>query len=193
MRKNKLDRDEGRDISEKVALGMLKGTGKLTGESLYDSRLFNQSAGMEGGFGADDEYNAYSKPLFERGDAGTIYRPKKSDSDIYGNADEQMAKLQDTSRFRPDKGFKGAEGASSGPRDAPVQFERARDRESSRDRDRNRDRQGRDDSRQRDRSRGRERGDSRDRRHERNRDSVRRTDDYDSRRNKKSRYDSDSN
>ena len=45
MRKNKVDRDEGRDVSEKIALGMLKGTAKLTGESMYDSRLFNQSSG----------------------------------------------------------------------------------------------------------------------------------------------------
>ena len=46
MRKNKVDRDEGRDVSEKIALGMLKGTAKLTGESMYDSRLFNQSSGI---------------------------------------------------------------------------------------------------------------------------------------------------
>lgn len=37
----------------------------------------------------------------------------------------QMAKLSDTSRFKPDKGFKGAEGgAHTGGRDAPVQFEK---------------------------------------------------------------------
>lgn len=110
---------------------MLKGTGKLTGESLYDSRLFNQSSGMDAGFGAEDEYNTYSKPLFHRGDATSsgIYRPKKSDDDIYGDADAQLAKLQDTSRFKPDKGFRGAEsGSGAGPRDAPVQFEKASDR-----------------------------------------------------------------
>ena len=128
MRQNKFDRDQGRDISEKIALGMHKGTGKLTGESMFDSRLFNQSAGITGGFGADDEYNTFTKPLFDRGEASSIYRPKKSDSDIYGDADEQMAKLSDTSRFKADKGFKGAEGGSgAGPRDAPVQFERAKD------------------------------------------------------------------
>jgi hypothetical protein len=38
MRKNKIDRDEGRDISEKIALGMHRGSGKLTGEAMYDSR-----------------------------------------------------------------------------------------------------------------------------------------------------------
>ena len=44
MRKQKVDRDEGRDVSERIALGMLKGSGAgaATGEALYDSRLFNQ-------------------------------------------------------------------------------------------------------------------------------------------------------
>lgn len=126
MRKNKIDRDEGRDISEKIALGMLKGTGKLKGDSMYDSRLFNQTAGMDAGFGADDDYNTYSKPLFDRGDAASsVYRPK-ADSDNYGNADAEFKKLSDTSRFKPDKGFMGADGSSgAGPRSAPVQFEKA--------------------------------------------------------------------
>ena len=102
MRKNKVDRDEGRDISEKIALGMLKGTAKLSGESMFDSRLFNQSAGMDAGFGAEDEYNTYSKPLFDRGESAagsSIYRPRKGDGDVYGDADAQLAKLSDTSRY----------------------------------------------------------------------------------------------
>lgn len=128
MRKNKFDRDQGRDISEKIALDMHKGTGKLTGEAMFDSRLFNQSAGLSSGFGADDEYSTFTKPLFDRGEATSIYRPKKGDADVYGDADAQLAKLTDTSRFKADKGFKGADGGSgAGPRDAPVQFERARD------------------------------------------------------------------
>jgi hypothetical protein len=37
-----------------------------------------------------------------------------------------MSKLSDTSKFKPDKGFKGAEGGGhAGGRDAPVQFEKA--------------------------------------------------------------------
>jgi SNW domain-containing protein 1 len=36
-----------------------------------------------------------------------------------------MAKLNDTSRFKPDKGFKGAEGGVKGEgRSEPVQFEK---------------------------------------------------------------------
>lgn len=128
MRKNKVDRDEGRDVSERIALGMLKGTATAGGEAMYDSRLFNQSAGMDSGFAAEDEYSTYSKPLFDRAEASTVYRPKKDDSDMYGDVDTQMSKLLDTSRFKPDKGFKGADSGGEGaPRDAPVQFERARE------------------------------------------------------------------
>mmetsp|Transcript_24334 Transcript_24334/g.35675 ORF Transcript_24334/g.35675 Transcript_24334/m.35675 type:complete len:603 (+) Transcript_24334:63-1871(+) len=128
MRKNKIDRDMNRDVSEKIALGMHKGSGQLTGEAMYDARLFNQSAGMDSGFGQDDEYNTYSKPLFDRKEAESIYRPKRDDADVYGDVDTQMAKLSDTSRFKPDKGFKGAEGSGQGGgRTAPVQFEKVQD------------------------------------------------------------------
>ena len=91
---------------------MLKGSGTAaTGEALYDSRLFNQSAGLDSGFAADDEYNTYSKPLFDRAEAASIYRPKRDDGDVYGDVDAQMAKLSDVAgRFKPDKGFTGAEG-----------------------------------------------------------------------------------
>jgi hypothetical protein len=57
--------------------------------------------GMDAGFGAEDEYNTYSKPLFERGESAagsSIYRPRKGDGDVYGDADAQLAKLSDTSR-----------------------------------------------------------------------------------------------
>lgn len=105
---------------------------KLTGDGLYDSRLFNQTAGMDSGFGGDDEYTAYSKPLFDRDAASSIYRPKRDDSDIYGDGDTQLKKITDTSRFKADKGFAGAEGSrggGDGGRSAPVQFEKARQRE----------------------------------------------------------------
>jgi SNW domain-containing protein 1 len=121
-----MERDEGRDISEKIALGMHKGgAGQLSGEALFDSRLFNQSSGMDSGFAADDEYGIYSKPLFDQRDATSIYRPKRDDIDVYGDADTQLKKLKDTARFQPDKGFQGTEGAPKGMnRSAPVQFER---------------------------------------------------------------------
>lgn len=73
-------RDAERDISEKIALGRAQPT--YSQEAMYDQRLFNQSKvpiicktsshsaersapqGLDSGFGADDDYNVYSKPLF---------------------------------------------------------------------------------------------------------------------------------
>jgi SNW domain-containing protein 1 len=167
------DRNENRDVSEKIALGLLKGTGKLSGEALYDSRLFNQSSGMDAGFGAEDEYTAYSKPLFERGEgASSIYRPRQGEADMYGDAEAEIAKLTSTSRFKPDKGFRGAEGGAAGgqsvSRDAPVQFEKTKEVDPY------------------DRNRGKDKGRDRSRSNSRNRD------DRDSRVTKKARhYDSE--
>ena len=126
------DRNEGRDISEKIALGMHTGggSGGQGNEALYDSRLFNQSGGISSGFGAEDDYNTYSKPLFDRAEASSLYRPNKSEGDTYGTADQQMDQLKNTSKFKADKGFKGTEG-SAGPRSAPVQFETAHDQIST--------------------------------------------------------------
>lgn len=118
-----------RDVSEQIALGVHQGGGALAGE--VDARLYNQSAGMDSGFGADDEYNTYSKPLFDRtgGVSGSsIYRPTRGETEF--NADEQFADLKKgaTTKFQADKGFAGAEGGKdirSGPRTAPVQFEKS--------------------------------------------------------------------
>ncbi|RIB30365.1 hypothetical protein C2G38_2136396 [Gigaspora rosea] len=48
-----LAREQNRDISEKIALGLAKPT--LSKDSLYDSRLFNQSEGLSSGFKDDEE------------------------------------------------------------------------------------------------------------------------------------------
>lgn len=48
------NREQGRDISEKIALGLAKPS--MSKESMFDSRLFNQSEGISSGFrGGDDE------------------------------------------------------------------------------------------------------------------------------------------
>lgn len=52
--------------------------------------MFNQSAGMDSGFGADDGYGVYSKPMFNRGEAQSLYRPKGDDGDAWGDADQQV-------------------------------------------------------------------------------------------------------
>lgn len=127
LKKRKLEAD--RDVSEKIALGVHTGQGGGAGE--VDSRLYNQSAGMDSGFGADDEYNTYSKPLFDRQgvSSASIYRPTRGETEH--NADESYNKLMEgaTSKFQPTKGFAGAEGGAdvqAGPRSAPVQFEKSK-------------------------------------------------------------------
>lgn len=52
-----------------------------------------------------------------RSAAGALYRPKNTDDDEAG---EEALR---TEKFKPDKGFKGAD-VSAGPRSAPVAFER---------------------------------------------------------------------
>jgi len=78
--KSKVMRKLGdRDISEKIALGLAQPTASR--ESMYDQRLFNRSEGISSGFGSEDSYNIYDKPLFAERSSNTIYRPKKAVSD----------------------------------------------------------------------------------------------------------------
>ena len=122
--------EEERDVSEKIALGVHTGSGSFTNQ--VDSRLYNQSAGFDSGFGADDEYNTYTKPLFDRDAvAKNIYKPSQAaNGGILMDAEEEYNKLKEvgTSKFQPDRGFAGTEGGrsnvSNGPRNAPVQFEK---------------------------------------------------------------------
>ncbi|KAM9876335.1 pre-mRNA-processing protein 45 [Verticillium dahliae] len=116
-------REQNRDISEKIALGLAKPT--QSKETMYDSRLFNQSSGFDSGFNED---NPYDKPLFAAQDAiSSIYRPKANMDDDEDEAagDKEMAKIQKASRFGEALGrgtFKGAEEAEA--REGPVQFEK---------------------------------------------------------------------
>ncbi|KAL4804917.1 Pre-mRNA-processing protein 45 [Aspergillus unguis] len=116
-------REQNRDISEKVALGLAKPT--QSSETMWDSRLFNQGGGMSTGFNED---NPYDKPLFAAQDAiNSIYRPKPSaDFDEEADAEGEMSKLQKSNRFevlgRAKEGFRGA--ADAEERSGPVQFEK---------------------------------------------------------------------
>ncbi|KAL6360508.1 hypothetical protein LRP88_06214 [Fusarium phalaenopsidis] len=115
-------REQGRDISEKIALGVAKPT--QSKETMYDSRLFNQSSGFDSGINED---NPYDKPLFAAQDAiSSIYRPRANlDDDDAEAGDREMAKIQKASRFGEALGkgtFKGA--AEVEAREGPVQFEK---------------------------------------------------------------------
>jgi SNW domain-containing protein 1 len=115
-------REQNRDISEKIALGLAKPT--QTKESMYDSRLFNQTSGFDAGINED---NPYDKPLFAAQDAiSSIYRPRAAmDDDDEAAGDQEMEKIQKSSRFGEVLGrgkFKGTEDAEA--REGPVQFEK---------------------------------------------------------------------
>lgn len=101
-------KEQNRDISEKIALGLAKPT--QSKETMYDSRLFNQSSGFNSGINED---NFYDKPLFAAQDAiSSIYRPRANAEDDDAEAgDREMAKIQKSSRFGEALGkgtFKGA-------------------------------------------------------------------------------------
>ncbi|OJD36381.1 transcriptional regulator cwf13 [Diplodia corticola] len=117
-------REQNRDISEKVALGIAKPS--ASGESMYDSRLFNQTSGFDTGFNEDQPYD---KPLFAAQDAlHSIYRPKLNHEDEEDTG-ETLDKIQKSSRFevlgKAKEGFKGADTAEQ--REGPVQFEKDTD------------------------------------------------------------------
>lgn len=119
-KRSKLQRDRDRDISEKIALGVASGA--ASEDSMFDQRLFNQSKGMDSGFGEDDSYNVYDKAWRQgTSTASSIYRPSKNivDKDVYG---DDLEKLVRTDRFQADKEFAGTD--HSQKRDGPVQFEK---------------------------------------------------------------------
>jgi SNW domain-containing protein 1 len=117
-----LAREQNRDISEKVALGLAKPT--QSGESMYDSRLFNQSSGFNSGFNEDQHYD---NPLFAAQDAiSSIYRPSVAADDDDEDAGQTYDRITKSSKFevlgKVKEGFKGADLQER--RDGPVQFEK---------------------------------------------------------------------
>ena len=135
-----LAREQGRDISEKMALGLAKPTQST--EGMFDSRLFNRTSGFDSGFNEDQ---AYDKPLFAAQDAvNSIYRPRHNmdDGDDDEAAEAEMGKIQKSNRFGEALGkgtFKGAADVEvsafaidresnanlwNQAREGPVQFEK---------------------------------------------------------------------
>jgi len=117
-KRDRLSRNRERDVSEQIALGMPAKSASAGG---FDSRLFNQSQGMDSGFKGDDAYDVYDK-AFRGEKASSIYRPSKSAATEY--TDAEVEELKSGGKFhRPDKGFQGADGRQQ--RDGPVQFEKS--------------------------------------------------------------------
>jgi SNW domain-containing protein 1 len=122
-----LAREQGRDIGEKIALGLAKPT--QSQETMWDSRLFNQTSAFGSGSGFNED-QPYDKPLFAAQEAAnSIYRPKVSvDDDDEDAAQSEMDRLKRSSRFevlgKAQQGFKGAADAevSSHPPPEPLVF-----------------------------------------------------------------------
>ncbi|KAF7295285.1 Transcriptional regulator Cwf13 [Mycena indigotica] len=128
QRAKQLARQQNRDISEKIALGLAKPT--LSKESMLDSRLFNQES-LSGSFADEDSYNLYDRPLFHGSTAAAaIYKARgnitEGNEDSFGGGtDEGIGKALDNDRFglgQPKVGFEGA--ADQEIREGPVQFEK---------------------------------------------------------------------
>ncbi|KKK11908.1 putative transcriptional regulator Cwf13/SkiP [Aspergillus rambellii] len=113
-------REQNRDISEKVALGLAKPT--QSSETMWDSRLFNQTSGMSTGFNED---NPYDKPLFAAQDAiNSIYRPRAQ-----LDADDEAMPREKWARFKSrtadaEQSISNVLTPVQQERSGPVQFEK---------------------------------------------------------------------
>ncbi|KAL5532774.1 PRP45 [Sanghuangporus sanghuang] len=128
QRAKMLARQQNRDISEKVALGLAKPT--LSKESMLDSRLFNQES-LPAGFADDESYGLYDRPLFHGSSAAAaIYKAPSNmaegnEDSFGGGTEEGIGKALDNDRFglgQPRVGFEGANDQEV--REGPVQFEK---------------------------------------------------------------------
>jgi SNW domain-containing protein 1 len=93
-KRGRLARDRERDVGERMALGMAAPGGAAGGgaEVQYDARLFNQEQGLQAGFGAEDSYAVYDRPLFAQRDGRAMYRaPAGGGGGAAGEGDEGAA------------------------------------------------------------------------------------------------------
>jgi SNW domain-containing protein 1 len=117
-----LARAGDRDVSEQAALGKEIKTNEAapSTESVFDARLFDQTAGIGQGLHDDEAYNIYDKPLFGGSAVHMIYRPSLTGDDALDEGAEESAEPVDLKRAS--KAFQGAEVSSA--RAGPVEFER---------------------------------------------------------------------
>jgi SNW domain-containing protein 1 len=118
-KKSKITRDQTRDIGEQLALGMVVPKNQ---EALYDQRLFNQSEGLDSGFGDDESYNIYDRSLFGGERETALYRAPKRDDENYGET-VSIDSIVNTRKFKPDRDFEGVDRTQPIDRSGPVQFE----------------------------------------------------------------------
>ena len=128
QRAKMLARQQNRDISEKIALGLAKPS--TSKESMLGSRLFNQES-LSGSFADEDSYNLYDRPLFHGSSAAAaIYKARGNitegnDESFGGGTEEGISKALDNDRFSLGQARIGFEGAQDQEvREGPVQFEK---------------------------------------------------------------------
>jgi len=88
---------------------------------MFDQRLFNQTSGLDTGFGEDDDYNLYDKPLFADRTAASIYKNVKEIP--VEEEDAPSGEAKKVSLQQPSRGFEGTD-YTKGARTKPVEFER---------------------------------------------------------------------
>uniref|UniRef100_A0A060TG42 Pre-mRNA-processing protein 45 n=1 Tax=Blastobotrys adeninivorans TaxID=409370 RepID=A0A060TG42_BLAAD len=116
-------REEGRDISERVALGVAKPS-QPSGEAQFDSRLFGQVSGSR----TFNEDEVYDRSLFAGREAlQSIYRPRGgAPGDAEEEAQSELDRFAGEKRFealgKASKGFQGADSVEA--REGPVEFEK---------------------------------------------------------------------
>ena len=127
-KRTKAMREEERDVSEKIALGLpvpKSAGGSL--ESEFDQRLFNRGeSGLSSGRQADDEDNIYSTSLFSSS-SRNIYKPSQSlrDNKSASEIQSKLDELKGRSEVFETHGFKGSESQKQPiQREGPVQFEK---------------------------------------------------------------------
>lgn len=128
QRAKMLARQQNRDISEKIALGLAKPT--MSKESMLDSRLFNQES-FSASFADDESYGLYDRPLFHGSSAAAaIYKARgnitEGNEESYGGGTEEgIGRALDNDRFGLGQAKVGFEGAADQEvREGPVQFEK---------------------------------------------------------------------
>lgn len=96
-KKSKASRDGERDISERIALGQAQSA--FSKGDMFDQRLFNQTSGLDSGFGDEGSHSIYDKPLLaDRSATASIYQ------------------------YRPERDLNRSK--SKGRQDKPIEFEK---------------------------------------------------------------------
>ena len=133
--RTKTERDNDRDISEKIALGQAQPTASR--DALFDQRLFNQTSGLAAGFGDEDDYNHFDKPLFTDRTSASIYKNVNRETG-QGNLAAQLSddgevdEVKEVLRQKPERSFEGTLSKDSkSQRSKPVEFEKRTMQEDS--------------------------------------------------------------